>query len=138
MRNKSLLVLLASVLIFTGCSNTGAFIASNSTTVELSEGNYTIVANNITGSSESSYLIGGSFSWGIKTDAFGLIKLKGTKTLYKDAREDLWNQYEAEHGSVEGKKLALVNVQFDNVSKNFILYTYTKITMTADVIEFEE
>jgi len=137
MNTKSILLLLTAVLILTGCSNSGAFIATNSTTVELSDANYKITAKSITGSAESSYLVGVSTSWGITTNANGLIKLKGTETLYKDAREDFWNKYEADHGSIEGKRLALVNVQFDSLTKNFVLYTYAKVTMTADVIEFQ-
>tara|TARA_R110000868_G_scaffold37111_14_gene131656 strand:- start:69102 stop:69515 length:414 start_codon:yes stop_codon:yes gene_type:complete len=137
MNIKPFLLILISVFILTGCSNSGAFIATNSTTVELSEANYIISAKSVTGFAESSYLIGVSTSWGIATNANGLFKLKGTETLYKDAREDFWNKYEADHGSIEGRKLALVNVQFDSQTKNFVVYTYAKVTMTADVVEFE-
>ncbi|SMO66913.1 DUF6567 family protein [Gracilimonas mengyeensis] len=137
MKSYQLGALFLLVLLFTGCSNSGMFIASNSTEVQLNEGNYTIVAKNVTGSAESAYILGGSFSWGMATNSFGLIPLEGSKTLYKDARENLWINFEAEHEPIEGKKLALVNVQYDGATSNFILYTKAKVTITADVIEFE-
>lgn len=138
MKIRILSILALGLLVFSGCTNTGAFIATNSTQVELSEGNYTIVAKNVTGSAEASYIIGASTSWGVTTNVSGLFKLDGSSDmLYKDARENLWKAYEAEHGAVEGKKLALVNVQYDADTKNFIIYTKGKITMTADVVEFE-
>lgn len=101
------------------------------------EGNYHIVAKNVTGSAKSAFILGVSHSWGITTQSFGLIPLKGSKTLYKDAREALWTTFEEKHTSVEGKKLALVNVQYDAATTNYIFYTQATITITADVIEFE-
>lgn len=137
MKIRSILALLTLGMVLTGCGNSGVFLASNSTEVQLDNGDYTIVAKNVTGSAESSYFLGASYSWGAATQSFGLVKLDGTSTLYKDAREDFWNKYEEKNGSVEGRKLALVNVQFDSDTKNFGIYTYAKVTMTADVIEFE-
>ncbi len=135
--NRNLLFALFAFSFLSGCGNSGAFIASNSTEVQLREGNYHIVAKNVTGSAKSAFILGGSHSWGIATQSFGLIPLKGSKTLYKDAREALWTTFEEKHTSVEGKKLALVNVQYDAATRNYILYTQAKITITADVIEFE-
>ncbi len=137
MKVKSILVFLILGMVLTGCSKSGMFLASNQTQVTLDNGDYKIVAKNVTGSAESSYLIGASYSWGAATQSFGLLKLDGTTTLYKDAREDFWNNYEEKYGSVEGKKLALVNVQFDANTQNFVIYTYARVLMTADVIEFE-
>ncbi|MEX0845313.1 MAG: DUF6567 family protein [Balneolaceae bacterium] len=137
MKSYSILTLLAIALLFTGCGNAGMFMASNSTDVQLRAGNYTIVAKNVTGTAETSYLFGASYSWGVATNSMGLIPLGGTKTLYKDAREDLWNNFETDFSSVVGKKLALVNIQYDAATSNFFLYTDAKVTITADVIEFE-
>lgn len=109
------------------------FVASNSTEVQLQQ----IVATNVTGTAESAYILGGSYSWGMVTNSMGLIPLKGSKTLYKDAREQLWTTFEAQHAPVEGRKLALVNIQYDAGTTNFVLYTKAKVTITADVIEFE-
>lgn len=137
MKSYSILTLLAITLLFTGCGNAGVFLASNNTSVNLEEGNFTIVAKNVTGTAEVSYLFGASYSWGMATNSMGLIPMGGTKTLYKDARENLWNNFETEYSSVEGKKLALVNIQYDAATSNFFLYTDAKVTITADVIEFE-
>ncbi|MGN8224480.1 DUF6567 family protein [Gracilimonas sp. BCB1] len=137
MKSYTLIILLGSVLILTGCGNSGMFVASNNTQVELSEGNYSIVAKNINGSSESSYILGASYSWGMATNAIGLIPLGDGKMLYKDAREDLWANFEAANSPVEGRKLALVNIQYDAATTNLVLYTKAKVTITADVIEFD-
>ncbi|MEQ8523170.1 MAG: hypothetical protein RIB15_00640 [Gracilimonas sp.] len=137
MKSYTLLALLVSVLLFTGCGNAGMFVASNSTEVQLKEGNYTIVAKNVTGTAESAYILGGSYSWGMATNSMGLIPLDGSKTLYKDARENLWTNFEAQNSPAEGRKLALVNIQYDSGTTNFVLYTKAKVTITADVIEFE-
>jgi hypothetical protein len=137
MKNFLLLTLLAAGLLISGCGHSGAFIASNSTQVQLQEGNYRIVAKNITGSAESAYVLGLSTSWGITTSSFGLIPLSGSKTLYKDAREELWTVFEEKHSTVLNKKLALVNIQYDAATTNYLLYTKAKITITADVVEFE-
>lgn len=137
MKSYTILSLLMVTLLFAGCGNAGVFVASNSTEVQLQEGNFTIAAKNITGSAETAYLFGVSYSWGMATNSMGLIPIGGTKTLYKDAREALWNNFETEYSSVEGRKLALVNIQYDAATSNFILYTGAKVTITADVIEFE-
>ncbi len=137
MNRNLILPLFALSLLISGCGNSGAFLASNSTDVQLSQGNYQIVAKNVTGSAESSYILGASHSWGITTQSFGLFPLQGTKTLYKDAREELWTNFEEQYTSVEGKKLALVNIQYDAATSNYFVYTHAKITITADVIEFE-
>lgn len=124
-------------LYITGCGNSGAFVSNNSTEVQLRENNYNIVAINVTGSAEKEYLLGGSYSLGMITQSFGLIPLSGTRTMYKDAREDLWNTFENQNGPVQGRTLALTNVQFDAITINYFFYTKVIITITADVIEFE-
>lgn len=137
MKSYTIVSLLAVAFLFTGCGNAGMFVANNSTEVQLQQGNYTIVAKNVTGSAESAYVFGASYSWGMATNSMGIIPVGGTKTLYKDAREALWNNFEAEYSSVEGKKLALVNIQYDAATTNFFVYTNAKVSITADVIEFE-
>ena len=137
MKYSLLLTLLAASFLFSGCGNSGAFIASNSTKVQLHEGNYQIIAKNVTGSAKSAFILGASMSWGITTNSFALIPLNRSKSLYKDAREDLWTTFEEQYTTVEGKKLALVNIQYDAATSNYILYTDAEITITADVIEFE-
>lgn len=137
MKNNFLtLIILLSVLI-TGCGNSGAFVASNSTQTHLKEGNYQIKAINVVGTAESAYLIGVSHSLGVATQSFGLIPLKGNKTLYKDAREDLWRNYTQNYSSPTGKSLALINVEYDADTINYLFYTKARVTITADIIEFE-
>ncbi|MBO6586925.1 MAG: hypothetical protein JJ953_12525 [Gracilimonas sp.] len=137
MKSYTIIVLLTSVLVLAGCGNAGVFVASNNTQVELSEGNYSIVAKNVSGTSESAYILGASYSWGMATNAVGLIPIGDGKMLYKDAREDLWANFEAANSPVEGRKLALVNIQYDAGTTNLVLYTKAKVTITADVIEFD-
>ena len=54
-----------------------------------------------------------------------------------EALENLWKEYEEKHGSVIGKKLALVNVRYDSDALNLILYTKAKISIRADIVEFK-
>lgn len=137
MKPHKLLLLVAALFTFTACGNSGLFIAGHSTEVQLSEPNYSIVATNVSGEASSEYILGASVSVGMTTNSFGLVSIGDTETLYKTAREELWNQFEAEHGEVEGRKLALVNIQYDANTVNFLLYTKALVTITADVVEFE-
>lgn len=137
MKPYPIIILIAVAYLFTGCGNTGMFVASNSTEVQLKEGNYTIVAKNVTGTSQISYLIGASYSWGIATNSVGIIPLGGNKMLYKEARESLWDNFEKQGESVEGRTLALINIQYDSNTSNFMVYTKASVSITADIIEFE-
>jgi len=75
---------------------------------------------------------------GMTTNTLALVRVDGTGMLYKEALDDLWKNYEAAHGPVEGKKLALINVHYDADILNLIVYTRPKITVRADVVEFSE
>ena len=138
MKSYSFIILMAVALLLTGCGNAGMFVASNSTEVQLKEGNYTIVAKNVTGTSEISYLFGASYSWGVATNSVGLIPLDGNKMLYKEARESLWDNFEKQGESIEGRTLALINIQYDSNTANFFVYTKASVSITADIIEFEK
>ena len=129
-------VIMSCVIIFISCSNNGMFVGVNQTNVELSEANYKIVASNIMGQSRAGYLIGFSASFGSSTQTFALARIDGTGMLYKEALEDLWLKFEAEHGKIEGRKLALANVRYDSESLNLVLYTGVKVFIRADVVEF--
>ena len=50
----------------------------------------------------------------------------------------LWKNYQKEYGEIEGKKLVLTNIRYDTDILNLILYTQTKLFITADVVEFVE
>jgi len=139
MKSKYLIypVALISAFLLSSCANTGMFLAMNNTSVELSEDNYEIVATNVSGEAEAGYLLGVSFSAGAATNTMALARVSGSGMLYMEALENLWKDYEEKHGSVLGKKLALVNVRYDSDALNLILYTKAKIAIRADVVEFK-
>ncbi|MCX6121476.1 MAG: hypothetical protein NTX44_07635 [Ignavibacteriales bacterium] len=126
-----------SVLI-SGCSAGGAFMASNVTDVQLQKSNFKIVARNISGEAQAGYLIGGTFSMGMVSNTFALVRVSGSGMLYKEALENLWKSYETAYGPVEGKRLALINVRYDSDALNLIVYTQPKITIRADIVEFTD
>ena len=80
-----------------------------------------------------------SFAQGGEAQTAALISLGGDRLLYKVALENLWRNFEQTYGNVEGRSLALVNVRFDSDALNvLIIYTRSKISVRADVIEFVE
>lgn len=131
-----ILILVICSFLFSGCLSTGLFMSANTTEVKLSSNNYKIVETNITGEAKSGYILGMSFSAGAATSTFALARVSGSESLYADALESLWANYEETHGSVQGKKLALVNVRYDSDVLNLFLYTEAKITIRADIVEF--
>lgn len=138
---KIAVVLMIPLAIFaaaglTGCANVGAFTAGNLTQVELSEPNYKVVATGVSGESEASYLIGVSFSNGPQSGSLSLFRVNGTGMLYKEAMDNLWEAFAAEHGAVEGRRLALANVRYDAATSNFLVYNDITLSIRADVIEF--
>lgn len=121
----------------TGCINSGAFFATNLTNVELGQGDYAIVASNVTGQAEAGYLLGLSASQGGYASTFALIRVEGDGLLYREAVENLWANFAADNGPVEGRRLALVNVHFDADAANYLgLYTKSVVSVRADVVEF--
>jgi len=113
------------------------FLSANVTNVRLSEDNYDIVAMNITGSSKAGYILGLTYAPGGQVSTTAIARVMGTGMLYQEALENLWENYEKEHGSREGKKIALVNVHYDTDILNLILYTEVKLFIRADVVEFK-
>jgi hypothetical protein len=136
-------IFLMVILVFTfaqiyGCANGGMFLALNNTSVQLSEPNYEIIAKGISGTSKAGYLLGISYSLGASTNTVALARVEGTGQLYQEAVKDLWNNFEQNYGSIEGRKVALANVHYDSESMNFIFYTEVQVFIRADVIEFLE
>ncbi|HKJ31505.1 MAG TPA: DUF6567 family protein [Balneolales bacterium] len=130
------ITILITILV-AGCTTTGSFVSTNRTDVELSEANYKIVATNIHGMSEAAYLLGFSYSYGgFSTNTIAVGRVDGTGLLYQEALENLWKNYEDKYGKIDGGKLALVNVRYDNDILNLLLYTSVKVYVRADVIEF--
>jgi hypothetical protein len=140
MRSKLyfIIVLLLLLVIIPGCYNAGMFASANITSVNLEGPNYTLVAKNVAGEAKAGYIFGLSASSGISAATFALARVEGTGLLYKEALENFWQNYEKTYGSVEGKKLGLVNVRYDADILNLVVYTEVKISVRADVIEFKE
>lgn len=126
-----------AALLFTGCTNSGAFLAANQTIVNLNEGNYSIAATNVTGESSAAYVFGLSYSTGLLANTVAIARVEGSEYMYADAIADLWENYEAENGPVAGESLALANVRFDADILNLIVYSKVNITVRADIIEFD-
>ncbi|HKI47151.1 MAG TPA: DUF6567 family protein [Balneolales bacterium] len=138
-RYTLLIVLLSAVLslsFLSGCSSTGAFIATNLTNVELGRTNYKIVATNVSGEAEAGYLLGFTWNTGVTNTTFALARVDGSEALYRDAIHNLWLSYETKNGSAEGKKLALINIRYDSDNLNLFLYAKAHISVRADVVEF--
>jgi hypothetical protein len=121
-----------------GCSTGGTFLAQNVTNVELSENNFDIIARNVAGTAHADYLIGLSFSNGVTAGTFALARVGGTATLYNDAFENLWANFEKDYGSRENRNLVLTNVRYDTDILNLLLFTKTTLNIHADVVEFKE
>jgi hypothetical protein len=121
-----------------GCASTGRFSSTNLTNVELSEGNFRVVATNVYGEASADYLFGFSVAQGGEMQTIALIHLGGDRLLYKVALENLWRNFEQTHGNIEGRSLALANVRFDSDALNVFFFTRSTISVRADVIEFAE
>jgi hypothetical protein len=139
MKNNIIVILslIGVLFLFAGCSNNGMLVGVNTTNVELSGANYEIVAPNLVGKSQAAYLLGFSMSLGASTQTMALARVQGTGMLYKEALEDLWKQFESQHGKIEGRKLALANLRYDSEALNLGVYTGVKVFIRADVIEFK-
>jgi len=124
------------LLVLSGCGTMGSFRANNVTNVELSEANFNIVARNVQGSAMQGYLFGISGIQGSTIGTFGLVRVSGVEKPYDVAVKDLWKNYQEQYGSIEGKRLALVNIRQDTEVLNAFVYTEAKYFITADVVEF--
>lgn len=125
-------------VLFSGCFTSGMFTAANITNVELSKGNYKVVATSVLGESQTGYIFGASIGIGMYTQTFAIIPLQKDRQLYRLAMENLWKNFETKYGNPIGRKLALVNVRYDSQALNTFFYTSPKVTIMADVVEFTE
>lgn len=137
MRYFSWMAVLAILATTSGCMSTGIFTAGNVTEVNLNEENYRIVATGVTGEAEAGYILGVSGGVGMTMQTFALARVEGEGMLYQAALGDLWSNFARDHGAVEGRSLALVNVRFDSEALNLIIYTKPRVAVIADVVEFE-
>ena len=131
-----LTIFIVTLLFFSGCTTGGSFISSNTTSVELSEPNFNVVAKNIQGKSKASYIIGVTYSAGSIANSLAIARVSGSAKLYDDAIRDLWKNFESEYGELDGRDLVLTNIRIDNDMLNLILYAQTELYITADIIEF--
>ncbi|MCF7805976.1 MAG: hypothetical protein K9N46_16315 [Candidatus Marinimicrobia bacterium] len=140
MRSKPVLLISGLIALFfvSGCANSGAFLSSHQTSVELSEANYKIVATDVTGSSSLAFLMGASYSFGAASNAMGIFRVEGTGAVYQEALSDLWNNVKATAGSTEGEPIALANVRYDSEMLNLFFYTKLTVNVRADVIRFQK
>jgi len=129
--------MMSGVVFISGCMSSGAYLSSNQTMVELSEGNYSIVGTGVAGESEAAYILGISYSTRFMSTAFAVARVEGTGMIYAEALNNLWENFEKDFGMSSNHKLALANVRYDTDIINLILYTKIKVMVRADVIEFE-
>lgn len=61
---------------------------------------------------------------------FAIARVSGNGMIYGEAIEDLWLNFSSEHGDIEGRNLALVNVRYDTDALNLILYTQPKVSQS--------
>lgn len=130
-------LLLILIFFFLNCASSGMYLNFSNTQVVLEEANYKIIATNVTGQAEASYLLGVSYSFGSATETLALFKLDGSGFLYQEAMEDLWNNFRKTHGEVENRTLGLTNIRYDSEVTNFLVYTSAKVMIQADIIEFK-
>lgn len=138
LKKSVVLELLVCVFLLSGCTTGGAFLAQNLTNVELSRDNFEIIAKDVMGTAYADYLLGVSSSSGTGSNTLALVRVGGTATLYNDALNDLWKNFEENYGSTEGKNLVLVNVRYDADILNLIVFTKTTLFVHADVVEFHQ
>lgn len=133
----TLVVFAAATFVLSGCVSTGSFNTVNETQVNLASANFRIVATNVAGESQAGYLFGFSASGRESPTTIALLRVDGEPMLMKRALENLWENFEAEHGPVVGRNLALVNMRYDSDAANYLLlYSKLRVSVRADVIEF--
>ncbi len=138
LRTRVVSVPMLCALLLSGCTTGGAFLAQNLTNVDLTRDNFEIIATDVMGTAHADYLLGFSGSSGPTSNTLALVRVGGTATLYNDALNDLWRNFQADYGSTEGRNLVLANVRYDTDILNLIVFTKTTLYVHADVIEFNE
>ena len=134
---RALLSLLPALLV-SGCASSSMFPAATLTTVELAESNFRVVATDVGGEASAAYLLGLSVAVGPDLRTLALARIEGEGFLAREALADLWRNFEASHGSVLNRRLALVNVRFDADVLNLLLYVRPRMSVRADVVEFTD
>lgn len=135
-----MLLTVALALFSTGCVTTGSFPSANVTNVELSDSNFEIVATDVSGEASAGYILGlsGGFGLSSQMNTLALARVDGEGALYREALQDLWDNFRNAYGDVEGRNLALINVRFDGDALNLFVYTRPTVSIRADVVEFQD
>ena len=136
-RASILSLIAAGALLLGGCSSTGLTVSSHLTNVQLTNGNYRLVATNISGEGSADAVLGFSLGVGFGASQVALIPLSKTRMIYGSAMKDLWANFESKHGPVGNRRVALVNMRYDSDALNLLVYTKVNAVITADVVEFD-
>lgn len=129
--------MLSIVLLLGSCASAGLTASSHITNVRLTNPNFRVVATNVSGEASSKGVLGVSYGLGMASVQLAIIPLTENRKLYQSAIKNFWNNFEASHGPVTGKRLALVNVRYDSESLNLFLFTKVTTVVVADVVEFD-
>jgi len=129
--------MLSVVILLTSCASAGLTASSHITNVQLTSPNFRVVATNVSGEATSRGVLGVSYGLGMASAQLAIIPLSKNRKLYQLAIKNFWSNFEATHGPVAGKRLALVNVRYDSESLNLVLFTKVTTVVVADVVEFE-
>jgi len=115
----SLIVFSVLAFCISGCASSGEFRGQGTTAgVNLSKNNYKIIKAAAMGESRGFRFL-------------GIIPF--TSPTYSEAKASL---YASVGQAMEGRSIALVNQTEDRSFDYYILFSLTKMTLTADVIEF--
>ena len=114
-------ILLLAFIILTSCSSkSGKMDQSTGTGVVLKSNNYKVLKAGARGDSYGFYLL-------------GLIPI--VSPSYADAKHDL---YQGTGHKLEGRSVALANQTEDTSTIYLILFSFPRITITADIVEFHD
>jgi hypothetical protein len=136
-KSISVFAIVAIAYISSGCMATGVTSSTHLTNVGLSSSNYKIVATNMSGEATSGGILGVSFGVGMAGVQYSVIPLTPDRTLYKNAMQNLWTNFESKNGGATGRTLALTNLRYDAETFNIFFYTKIKVVVIADVVEFK-
>jgi hypothetical protein len=137
MKRIATIVILALAIMFGGCASTGLTASSHITNVQLTNPNFRMIATNVSGEVSAKAVLGVSYGFGMATSQLAIIPLTEDRMLYRTAIRNFWSNFEASHGAIANRKLALVNVRYDSESLNLFFYTKVTTVVVADVVEFE-
>lgn len=132
-----LITMITIIFSLGGCASIGLTASTHLTNVGLASNNYQIVATNISGEASSNAILGVSYGVGLAGGQFAIIPLSPNRSIYKNAMQNLWANFEAKNGSAVGRTLALANLRYDAETLNTLFYTKIKIVVIADVVEFK-